>query len=173
MPVAIRNESRYPATSEPDACAVRAAAAVARMASPTATYRVVTAVPPGRTCPARAAKLLGVAGQVNQHVDAIGVRPGDGLGERRVGTVDGLGGPVTHHAAGLGGGGGGVDVSARVSGELGQKRADAAGCPDDEHCLAIQRRQRLGDRHCGAARGGQRGRGYQVKTGRDARQRRI
>jgi hypothetical protein len=36
MPVAIWDESRYPATSDLAACAVRAAAAVARTASPTA-----------------------------------------------------------------------------------------------------------------------------------------
>jgi hypothetical protein len=35
-PVAMRKDSRYPATSDPAACAVRVAAAVASTASPTA-----------------------------------------------------------------------------------------------------------------------------------------
>jgi hypothetical protein len=37
-------------------------------------------------------ELPGVAGHVNQHVDAIRVRPGDGLGQRRHRAVDGLSG---------------------------------------------------------------------------------
>ncbi len=76
-------------------------------------------------------ELRGVAGYVDQHVDAVRMRARDGLRQWRRRTVDRLGGSVACHAFGLGRRGDGVHVRAGLRGELGQEGADCAGRTDD------------------------------------------
>ena len=79
--MAIRNESRYPATSEPEACAVRAAATVARTANPTAAPVCWPAV---NRAPARpwsplltpAVMVIEAVGRARPMPSAVNRRPG-------------------------------------------------------------------------------------------------
>ena len=116
-------------------------------------------------------ELPGVAGHVDQHVDAIRVRARDGVRQRHRRAVNRLGGSVAPHPFDLGCRGDGVHVRAGLRGELGQERADSVGRTDDQHDLAVQRRQRVRNCHRGDARGGQRGSSDRVQAGRYSRQR--
>ena len=97
----------------------------------------------------------------------------DGLRQRHRRPVDYLSSSVARHPLGLGRRGDGVHVRAGPGGELGQKRADSAGRTDDQHDLAVQRRQRLRNLHRGDAHRGQRGGSDRVQAGRYPRQRGV
>ena len=80
-PAAIRNDSRYPATSEPLCPAVPAAAAVARIASPTAApicWLVVNSAP-ASPCSVAATPLviaIDAVGSASPIPAAVSTRPG-------------------------------------------------------------------------------------------------
>jgi hypothetical protein len=84
-------------------------------------------------------KACGVAHQVDEGIDAVGVRLWYGLWQRDLCVVDGLDGTVGAHTLGILG----VHVCDHlrpgVHGELGSERTNAAARTDDQHRLVRER----------------------------------
>src|SRR4051794_26047759 len=80
-----------------------------------------------------------VAGEVDQHVDAVRVRPLDLLGERCGRVIDDLADAVAAHPLLVGDADVRDSPSARLYGKLRRERANAAAGADDQHALPGQR----------------------------------